>query len=102
MHHIHLDACNILLDAALLRKYSKKVLDLTGLEIISFQDFLKKAKLGKYIVKTNLEDEYRLAIRGRGKFNLDDLCIMVGDYTGNVNPLKKHVDTLHFIRAAFY
>ena len=84
-----LDACNILLDAALLRKYSKKVLDLTGLEIISFQDFLKKAKLGKYIVKTNLEDEYRLAIRGRGKFNLDDLCIMVGDYTGNVNPLKK-------------
>ena len=24
-----LDACNILLDAALLRKYSKKVLDLT-------------------------------------------------------------------------
>ncbi len=84
-----LDACSILLDAATLEKYSKKTLDLAGLEIVSFQDFVKKAGLGKYIVKTNLEDEYRLAVRGMGKFGLDDLCIMVGDYTGDVKPLKK-------------
>ncbi|MDI1496037.1 MAG: NAD-dependent epimerase/dehydratase [Cenarchaeum symbiont of Oopsacas minuta] len=86
------DVCNILSDAAILKRYSKKILNLAGPDIVTFQDFVKRIGGKKYLVKANLEAEYRLATRGTGRFSLDDLCIMIGDYTGNIKPLERLYD----------
>jgi len=86
------DVAKIILQATTSKKFSKKIIDLVGPEIVSFENFVKtffnsnKIK----IKKINLEDAYFDALHNpRSVFGVDDLNIMLGSYTGNFRTLEK-------------
>ena len=87
-----LDVVKIILEAIIEKKFSKKILDLVGPQMISFEDFVKlftkntKVK----IQKTNLENAYNDAKRNpRSVYSLESLNILVGDYTSSGKQLQK-------------
>lgn len=86
------DVAKIILQATTSKKFSKKIIDLVGPEIVSFENFVKtffnsnKIK----IKKINLEDAYFDALHNpRSTYGVDDLNIMLGSYTGNFRTLEK-------------
>ncbi len=90
-----LDVAKIILEAILEKKFSKKILDLTGPQKISFEYFVKlfvkntKVK----IQKINLDSVYDEAKRNpRSIYGLESLNILVGDYTSDGKQLHKLSD----------
>jgi len=86
------DVVKIILQATTSKKFSKKIIDLVGPEIVSFKNFVKTFSSSNKIKikKINLEDAYFDALHNpRSIFGVDDLNIMLGSYTGNFRTLEK-------------
>jgi len=86
------DVAKIILESIYEKKFSNKILDLVGPEIIKFEDFVKyfvKNKKTK-IQKINLESIYHDALHNpKSVYDLDSLNLLIGDYTGNLKQLQK-------------
>jgi len=86
------DVAKIILESIYEKKFSNKILDLVGSEIIKFEDFVKyfvKNKKTK-IQKINLESIYHDALHNpKSIYDLDSLNLLIGDYTGNLKQLQK-------------
>jgi NADH dehydrogenase len=74
------------------KKFSNKIIDLVGPETVTFQNYVRIFK-GKSPVKIkyiDLERAYHDALHNKkSRYGLDDLNIMIGDFTGNHSRLKK-------------
>ncbi|MFB5630948.1 MAG: NAD-dependent epimerase/dehydratase family protein [Nitrosopumilaceae archaeon] len=86
------DVAEIIFQAITSKKFSNKIIDLVGPQKVTFSEFVKLF-LGKRKTKIKnvpLEQAYREALDNPfSYYGIDDLNIMVGDYTGNHNKLKK-------------
>ena len=92
------DVAEIMLQAITSKKYSKKILDLVGPEIISFEKYVKIFINNKKvrIQKINLESAYYDAMHNpKSYFGVDDLNILVGNFIGDFNKLNK-ISNLNF------
>jgi NADH dehydrogenase len=92
------DVAEIILQAITSKKYSNKILDLIGPEIISFEKYVKifinKKKVR--IQKINLESAYYDAMHNpKSYFGVDDLNILVGNFIGDFKKLNK-ISNLNF------
>ena len=86
------DVAKIIVESISEKKFSNKILDLVGPEIIKFEDFVRyfvKNKKTK-IQKINLESIYHDALHNpKSVYDLDSLNLLIGDYTGNLKQLQK-------------
>ena len=85
------DACEIILQSIFSKKYSKKILDLVGPQIITYEKFVSKINCKHVkIKKISLEEAYRKALNNHSKvFGVDDLNILLGNFVGDFDKLKK-------------
>lgn len=78
------DVSGVIIKSVMEKKFSKKIIDLVGPQIVSYNVFVKKFSRGKTkMKKINFEGAYHDALHNKGPFGVDDLSIMVGDYIGN-------------------
>ncbi len=86
------DVARVILNSITSKKFSKKIIDLVGPKTVTFNDYVKQFK-GKSKIKiknVNLEQAYYDAIHNpKSNFGVDDLNILIGDFVGNHNKLKK-------------
>ena len=86
------DVAKLIHQAITCKKFSKKIIDLVGPQKVTFCEFVKLF-LGKRKTKiqhVKLDSAYRDALDNPDSdYGVDDLNIMVGDYTGNHDKLKK-------------
>ena len=86
------DVAKIILESIYEKKFSNKILDLVGPEIIKFEDFVRYFVKNKKIriQKINLESIYHDALHNpKSVYDLDSLNLLIGDYTGNLKQLQK-------------
>lgn len=86
------DVAKIILESISEKKFSNKILDLVGPEIIKFEDFVRYFVKNKKIriQKINLESIYHDALHNpKSIYDLDSLNLLIGDYTGNLKQLQK-------------
>ena len=86
------DVAKIILEAALHKKFSKKIIDLVGPQKISFEDFVKlfAKNTETKIDKISIADAYDEAKRNiKAVYGLESLNILVGDYTSDGKQLQK-------------
>jgi len=79
------DVADVVMQSVTGKKFSNKIIDLVGPQIVSYGTFVKKF-LGKRkikIKKIDFETAYRDALHNKGPFGVDDLSIMAGDYIGD-------------------
>jgi len=86
------DVAEIILQSISSKKYSNKILDLVGPEIITFEKFVKifinKKKVR--MQKINLESAFYDAIHNpKSYYGVDDLNILLGNFIGDFKKLKK-------------
>jgi len=77
------------------KKFSNKIFDLVGSEVVSFNDYVKSFIGMKNIKIKNigLEEAYHNALHNsKYVYSVDDLNIMVGDFLGNHKHIKKIFD----------
>ena len=91
---IHIcDAVKVIYQSTHNKKFSDKIIDLVGPDPISFKQYVKLylKQTGITISHINLEDAYHRAVTDstRSEFGVDDLCILVGSFTGNHKRLQK-------------
>ena len=79
------DVSGVIIKSVMEKKFSNKIIDLVGPQIVSYGDFVKEFLNGKKIKikKIDFETVYHDALHNRGPFGVDDLSIMAGDYVGN-------------------
>ena len=78
------DVSKVIAKSMMEKKFSRKIIDLVGPEIVSYNVFARKFSHGKgKIKKIDFESAYHDAVHNKGLFGVDDLSIMVGDYIGN-------------------
>ena len=85
------DACKVILQSTSSKKYSQKIIDLVGPEVISYRKLISQINC-KYakIKKINLEDAYCKALNNhKAIFGVDDLNILLGNFIGDFDKLKK-------------
>jgi len=86
------DVAKIIVESIYEKKFSNKILDLVGPEIIKFEDFVRYFVKNKKtrIQKINLESIYHDALHNpKSVYDLDSLNLLIGDYTGNLKQLQK-------------
>ncbi len=86
------DASKIILKSIQENKFSKKILDLVGVESISFEKYVRKFSHGSgaKIKKISLETAYNEAILNpKSDFGVDDLNLLVGNFRGDHSKLEK-------------
>ena len=86
------DVAKIIVESISEKKFSNKILDLVGPEIIKFEDFVRYFVKNKKtrIQKINLESIYHEALHNpKSIYDLDSLNLLIGDYTGNLKQLQK-------------
>lgn len=87
------DVCQVILACIANKKLSKQIVDLVGPETISFEKYVQKFIRGTKakIKKVSLEKAYFDALNNPRKvpYGIDDLCIMVGDFTSNHKRLEE-------------
>ena len=86
------DAVRVLEMSAADPRFAGRTLDLVGPESITFERYVRLFARGSRarIRKTSLEDAYNLAINGRSAdFGVDDLNILVGDFAGNHDRIRR-------------
>ncbi|MEK0350054.1 MAG: NAD-dependent epimerase/dehydratase family protein [Nitrosopumilus sp.] len=86
------DVVKIILQSVLQAKFRNKIIDLVGPDCITFEQYVKLFSKGtKTIIrKINLEDVYYSAItNSNSDFGVDDLNILIGNFKGNHNKLRK-------------
>ncbi len=79
------DVADVVIQSVMEKKFSNKIIDLVGPQIVSYDTFVKKF-LGKRkikIKKIDFETAYHDALHNKGPFGVDDLSIMAGDYIGD-------------------
>jgi len=87
------DVADIVIQSMTGKKFSNKIIDLVGPQIVSYDTFVKKF-LGKRkikIKKIDFETAYHDALHNKGPFGVDDLSIMAGDYIGDHKKLASLV-----------
>ena len=79
------DVSEIIGKAIVEKRFSNKIIDLVGPQIINYNLFVKKFLHGRNvpIQRLDFEDAYHDALHGKGSFGVDDLAIMAGDYIGS-------------------
>jgi NADH dehydrogenase len=79
------DVAKIMAKSITERRFSNKIIDLVGPQIVSYNSFVKKFLHERNIPvqKQDFEKMYHDALHGKGPFGVDDLSIMAGDYVGN-------------------
>ncbi|HJW20204.1 MAG TPA: NAD(P)H-binding protein [Candidatus Nitrosotalea sp.] len=87
------DVSRVIIQALSEKKFSNKIIDLVGPEVVSYDTFVKKFLNGKKIKvkKIDFESAYHDALHNKGPFGVDDLGIMAGDYIGNHKKLASLV-----------
>ncbi|MBL7001364.1 MAG: NAD-dependent epimerase/dehydratase family protein [Nitrosopumilus sp.] len=86
------DVVQILFQSTLQPKFRNKIIDLVGPDYITFEQYVRLFSKGTKIniKKINLEDAYHNAItNSKSDFGVDDLNILIGNFKGNHNKLKK-------------
>jgi NADH dehydrogenase len=86
------DVAKVILASITNKQFSKKIVDLVGPQTITFENFVKKfAKKRTKIAKIDLEEAYHTALNQpkNAIYGLDDLNILVGDFTGNCKKLEQ-------------
>ena len=85
------DVCSCITIALNSPNFSNKIIDLVGPREISFQSLIKKSMPSNMkIKKINLELAYKKALNDINfEYGIDDLNILVGNYTGNHKKLQK-------------
>ncbi len=87
------DVSRIILNCITNKKLSNKIIDLVGPQTMSFEKFVKRFASGKKvkIIKTNLEAAYFEALNNAKNaiYGLDDLNLLVGDFTSSHKRLEK-------------
>lgn len=87
------DVCKIILNCVINKKLSNQIVDLVGPSTISFENYVKKFIRGKKakIKKIPLEQAYFVALNNPKKtlYGIDDLNIMVGDFTSSHKKLER-------------
>ena len=87
------DVCKVILNSSVNKKLSNQIIDLVGPKKISFQNYIKKFIKGKpvKIKKIPLELAYFIALNNPKKipYGLDDLNVMIGDFTSSHKKLEK-------------
>ena len=86
------DVAEIIYQSIISKKFSNKIIDLVGPEKVTFKEFVRifKGKRKIKIENIELENAYRDALHNpNSNYGIDDLNIMIGDFTGNHNILKK-------------
>jgi len=89
--HIN-DVVKIILQSVLQTKFRNKIINLVGPDCITFEQYVKLFSKGTKINirKINLEDVYHTAItNSKSDFGVDDLNILIGNFKGNHNKLRK-------------
>ena len=86
------DVVKIILESTREPKFKNKIIELVGPEYITFEKYVKLFSKGTEtrIKKINLEDAYHLAITNpKSDFGVDDLNILIGNFNGDHNKLRK-------------
>ncbi|GBH35220.1 hypothetical protein NZNM25_20110 [Nitrosopumilus zosterae] len=89
--HIN-DVVKIIFKSITETKYRNRIIDLVGPDNISFEEYVRlfSKRTNTRIKKINLEDSYHDAITNpKSDFGIDDLNILIGNFRGNHNKLKK-------------
>ena len=90
---IHIsDVVKIIFESILQPKFKNKIIDLVGPDFITFEKYVKLFSKGTKtsIKKIKLEDAYYDAITNpKSNFGVDDLNILIGNFKGNHEKLKK-------------
>ena len=90
---IHIsDVVKIIFESTLQSKFQNKIIDLVGPDFITFEKYVKLFSKGTKtsIKKIKLEDAYHDAITNlKSDFGVDDLNILIGNFKGNHEKLKK-------------
>ena len=90
---IHIsDVVKIIFESTLQLKFKNKIIDLVGPDFITFEKYVKLFSKGTKtsIKKIKLEDAYYDAITNpKSNFGVDDLNILIGNFKGNHEKLKK-------------
>ena len=90
---IHIsDVVKIIFESTLQPKFKNKIIDLVGPDFITFEKYVKLFSKGTKISikKIKLEDAYHDAITNpKSDFGVDDLNILIGNFKGNHEKLKK-------------
>ena len=90
---IHIsDVVKIIFKSALQPKFKNKIIDLVGPDFVTFEKYVKLFSKGTKtsIKKIRLEDAYHDAITNpKSDFGVDDLNILIGNFKGNHEKLKK-------------
>ena len=86
------DVVKIIFQSIFQTKFKNKTLDLVGPDYITFEQYVRLFSKGTKttIRKINLEDSYHAAITNlKSDFGVDDLNILIGNFKGNHNKLRK-------------
>lgn len=86
------DVAKVIYNALVSKKFSNKIVELVGPETVTFQNYVKifAGKSKTKIKKISLEQAYHNALHNKkSRYGIDDLNIMIGDFTGNHKKLKK-------------
>jgi NADH dehydrogenase len=89
--HIN-DVVKILFLSVIHTNFRNKIIDLVGPDLITFEQYVKLFSKGTKtnIKKINLEEAYHIAISNlKSNFGVDDLNILIGNFKGDHNKLKK-------------
>ena len=83
------DVGKIIIKSITSKSFSNKMLDLVGPQVVSYDKFVRDFTGSRKITKIDFEKVFHDALHNKGYFGVDDLSIMVGDYTGDHNKLAK-------------
>jgi len=86
------DVAEVIYNSVMSKTFSHKIIDLVGPETVTFQNYVSlfKGKSKTKIKNVDLERAYYDALHNsKSRYGIDDLNIMIGDFTGNHNTLKK-------------
>jgi len=86
------DVAEVIYNSVISKKFSNKILELVGPEKVTFKEFVNlfKGKRKIKIENIDLEQAYHTALKDpNSNYGIDDLNIMIGDFTGNHKQLKQ-------------
>ena len=86
------DVVKILFKSTSQLEFNNKIIDLVGPDYITFEKYVRLFSKGTKtkIRKIDLEDAYHSAIiNNKSNFGIDDLNILIGNFKGNHNTLRK-------------
>ncbi|MEX0640972.1 MAG: NAD-dependent epimerase/dehydratase family protein [Nitrosopumilaceae archaeon] len=89
------DVAKVIYNSVVSKKFSNKIIELVGPESVTFKEFVNlfKGKTKLKIENMDLEHAYYDALHNpASRYGVDDLNIMIGDFVGNHNTLKKLCD----------